>query len=314
MKYNVNGLTFNHEELDSDFILPSIGEVSGAFYFFIPKNNSSVFTLVKPGQYISKETIDKICGKQIFSLSFFDQDFSNQIKNILNILKNTNNEIDRLSSGKDFLLLLSKNLDGSLKPSLSIFKTLFNCFFELNPKIAYLLDNKSEILYQRSLVLAGFSVAHSIESGIVDYDFLKRTYNTLFCMDVGLVLDGELTSNTLVACELERKTSGRGQDFIKKSSKKEESLFLTHPEKGLAFLNRIIVDDNYKSLIEIVGTHHESGSASGFPKGFSRFDLTRFEQIVMDCDSLIPFSEKLFESLEVNNLFRVELSTEKEVA
>jgi hypothetical protein len=314
MKYNVNGLTFTDEELDSDFVLPSLGEISHAYYFFIPKSTSSVFTLVKPGQYLSKEALDKISGKQIFSMSLIHTEFSNHLKSILKNHKHSINEIERLNSGRDLLQLLSKYLDGSFSASLSMFKTFFQEFFELNPKIAYLLDKESEMLFQRSLVLAGFSVIHSIKLGIVDYDFLKRTYNTLFCIDLGLVLDGELTSNILIACELERKSSGRGQDFIKNSSKKEENIFLTHPEKGLAFLGRTIEGDNYKSLIEVVGTHHESGLSSGFPKGFSHSDLTSFEQIVMECDRLIPFAENLFESREIQRLFQFKLSSVKEVA
>ncbi len=314
MEYKVDGLTFTDKDLDANFVVPKIGGISSAFYFFIPKHSSKAFTLLKPGQYISKEIGSRLGAKQTYSFTFCDNQFCKELEEALHALKNSTNQIERIRTGLFLEKTIMESFDGSLKIGLSLLKTFFEEFYEMNPKIAYLLDQKSEVLFQRSLCVASFSIIYSLRCGIVDFNFLKKTFNVLICLDIGLVLDEELTSNTLVACELERKISGQGQEFIKHLSIKEQDLFLSHPQKGVDFLSRVLDQDEYDSVVELVGGHHQYGSSSGFPKSFSSAELTNFEQIVLFCDSKIPFIDDLLESQKIFKTILNFLMNEKEAA
>ncbi len=294
MRYSINGITFNVEELKS-VKLDQLKESSilDAHLFFQPVKAMKPILLLKAGDIVEAEFLEKYKTQNIESLCSLPLSAGqSNYQECFSRFTNAENEIERQIVAQEIVELFMNDfyLENENISFLSYSKFCFEYFYSLPTKVATNLSSKSLVLFSRAHLCASLGIMTCLVNKIVDPAFLKDFYNVIFCMDIGLLDEGELSYSVLDACERERVSHG-GIDFLKnqKRPQREIDLFINHPRRSVAILEKYKSYFNSPEIIDFIKYHHEKADGSGFPDKIPYDSITNIETFLNFSDFIIPF-------------------------
>jgi hypothetical protein len=311
MNYNVNGIAFSKEDLETiDLSQIKVNTISRSHLFFIPSNGKNAFLMIRAGDFIEQEFIDKYAAKGMHSVFELQVASPKEIEIYNSMFKNLDsakNEKDRQRIGET---IAKKFGEDYWQPSESSFLTFaltcFDHYYFLDEAAVDKMHKTSMTLYSRAIIGAAISVMSCFTHKIVDPYFIKDLYNTVFIMDYGLLDADEFTYTLSLACEAERNNPGEGSTYLKNSnrSEKEKNIFQMHSVMSAEFVETQKDKFFNPEVVDIIKYHHEKSDGSGFPLGFSYSAMSDMETFLMFSDYMVPFGEHIFQKGDGMNVIK----------
>lgn len=301
MNFEVNGIAFSKDELSTIALKDlKVGSISHAHLYYIPASGKNAFGILRAGDYVDQEFIDKYTQKgmtSFYALEVANSDEIGKYRALFANLKNTMNERERQVAAQDIMKQFGTDYWKESKASiLSFALTCFDHFYFLPDEVVEKYQNTSLTLYSRSMISASISVMACFVHRVVDLDFIKDLYNTIFVLDYGLLEGNQFSYAIISACEAERNAPGSGIEQLRKLNRPldEITLFTEHPTQSAKFIEQHKEKFIYPEIIDVIQYHHEKGDGSGFPNGISYSGIGDFETFQMFCDYLVPFKEHIY--------------------
>lgn len=302
MTYTVNGITFSKEELVTislDEI--KVNTISRSHLFYLSPGAKNAFLLVRAGDLVEQEFIDKYKAKglqSVYELHVAELEDIQAYKDLFKSLETSKNEKERQIIAQSIAKKFGQDYwQESEKSILSFTLTCYEHFYKFDPSVIQKLQEKSMTLYSRAILGSAISVMTCFVHRICDPYFIKDLYNSVFVMDYGLLEADEFTYTLAFACETERNNPGQGLNYLieNKRSKEEQELFLNHPIISSNFAAKNLEIFFNPEIVDVIKYHHEKVDGSGFPEGFSYSAMSDFETFLMFSDYIIPFGEHIFQ-------------------
>lgn len=252
---------------------------------------SKKFTLLKPGIFIDADFIKKYAVKnQKFEFeSVIDRTEIDQFKILFSTLRKMNFEKHVRNQCKEILNSFFKYYSSDqhfLNWALACYEHFCSVSLDIQNRI-----HESDIyLYRKSLYSAGFSVLICLCNDFYHYKMISDLYNLTFLVDVGLC-GKDFSYNVAEACNQESRIPGSGRFYLHQQnvSEVEQDLFYDHPELSYKMIKDLKLL-YYPELAECVLYQHELADGTGFPRGVTRSEVSRWEAVVMLSNSLIDIS------------------------
>ncbi len=301
MDFNVKGITFNADDV-VDISLDSLtaGTICRHHLFYSLAGGKKVISLLHAGDLIDSDFIQKYKTKNIKSLSGIEvanESLIQEYKLEWGNFKQARSQRERMQVRdqllekikQDFLILKNKSF-------LSYVIACYETFFDCPDEVIELYQQKSVILYTRSLMMSAKLTCLTIAGNYLDFHFIKDFYNTAFLLDYGLVMSNGLNYTITHACELERSEPTSGVQYLKDMGRSsyELDLFLNHPIRSHEYAQKFEDRFSYPELLDFIKLHHEKGDGSGFPNGYFYAGMGRTEGLLAFCDYLIPFTDHIY--------------------
>jgi len=301
MEFNVKGISFRKDELSTITMQEiEINTISRSHFFFIPASGKTAILLLKAGDFVEQEFVDKYVERgmeSIYQLEIAHPNDSQIFTKYLNALENANNERDRRLA-KDQILKVFADFywKDSQKSFLSFAIATFDQYYALPSEVVDKYQASSLVLYSRALLSSAISVATSLISGMVDPMFLKDIYNASYLMDYGLLESSDFNYVLSLACEEERNKPGEGIDILEAHhrSKEDINIFNDHPHLGADYAQLHKEIFFYPEIAEVIRFHHEKVDGSGFPEGLCYSALADTETTLIFSDYMVPYNEHIF--------------------
>lgn len=311
MQFQIKDIKFSKDDLKvikiDDLKLGSLCP----YHLFLTVLNRPILVL-RAGDIVDESFIRKYSEKNITSLYAYqvlNDDIVKELNKLFISLKGSIKRVEQKQSYENLFLYLYENFLSS-QSSNSYYHIVYVChdlFNKLPIKATIDLQQKSQILYSRSLVIATISVLSALNMEIYDLDFLTDLYQVSLLVDSGLADDSQLSYLTLQACRQERERPSTGLAWIKshEKNKNEASLFFHHPIRS--YQKALSVKDyfTYPEVIDFILYHHEKRDGSGFPSGYAYTSLSKAEVILSFSDYVVPFNEYLFSEKDSRLIFEM---------
>lgn len=301
MSFEVNGITFSKEELAIIAMKDlKIGSISHVHLFFIPASGKSAFLILRAGDYIDQEFVDKYTHKGMSSFHALEVAKTEEIslyRSLFASLKNTMNEKERLRFSQNILKQFGTDFWKDSQVSiLSYSLTCFEQFYNLPDNVVEKYKNTSLTLYSRAMISASMSIITCFAHRITDLAFIKDLYNAIFALDYGLLEEESFSYAVISACEAERNAPGTGIVKLQSINRSaaEITFFRNHPTKSAEFIETMKDRFQNPEVIDIIRYHHEKGDGSGFPNEISYSGISDIETFQMFCDYIVPFNEHIY--------------------
>jgi len=210
-------------------------------------------------------------------------------------LKNSQNESMRLSNRNKLLKLFrdiywDSTRGGSLQDLIEIG---YKAFYSLDAEDEKNFRDASIIVYKRSALMGGVAVFLALAFGYLDYYFLQDFYHLFYFLDYSLER-GELSFNILKACELERRDSGSGVEFLffGDNPGPELETFKMHSERSLTLFKKMARTKlNDQSMVRHILMQHEKCNGKGFPYGINENAMSDLEAIMVLVNHLVSYNQ-----------------------
>jgi len=298
MEFTVKGISFSKEDLETislDELV--VNSISYSHLFVFVKDKP--YLMLRAGDLITEEFIEKYQSKGLasfFSKSIVNTETYNQFKDRLRKIKTLPKKLKKEQLPLLFNEFSNAYWQESEKSYLSFAMACYDIFYNLPSECITSLQNKSQILYARSLIISSLSVMTALIDNIMDEKYLRDIYNTAFIMDYGLIRNGDFNYLLSKACEYERNHPGTGLSWLKSHPQNtyEADVFYQHPKTSYLEAKRYEESFHYPELLNVITYHHEKTDGSGFPQGFSFSGLAHNEVMIMMADYLVPFHEYFF--------------------
>lgn len=302
MNFEVNGIAFSKDELTavklSDLKLDAI---SHSHLFFIPASNRKAFLILRAGDYIDREFIDKYKAKgieSIYALEVASIDDIQKLRSLFLEWKNGYNEKNKQIGAQRIIKEFGNDFWRLSKSSyLSFVLVCFENLYKLPNEVVETYQATSLTMYSRATISASLSVITCFVHRIVDPLFVQDLYNVVFALDYGLVTTGEFTYSLAQACEAERNNPGSGIEYLNKMGRPagEITAFTQHPVSSAMYVEDQKEIFTYPEVSSVICYHHEKVDGSGFPSGVSYSGIGDLETFQMFCDYVVPFQEHIYQ-------------------
>ena len=311
MNYNVNGIAFSKEDLETiDLTEIKVNSISRSHLFYIPTKGKNAFLLIRAGDFIEQEFVDKYTAKGMQSV--YELHVANPLEieiydSMLRSLDSAKNEKDRQRIGESIAKKFGQDYWQENESSFLTFAlTCFDHYYFLDDAAVDKMHKTSMTLYSRAIIGAAISVMSCLIHRIVDPYFIKDLYNTVFIMDYGLLDADEFTYTLSIACETERNNPGQGSTYLENSkrSDKEKNTFKMHPQISADYVETQKGKFFNPEVVDIIKYHHEKADGTGFPNGFSYSVMSDMETFLMFCDFMVPFGEHIFQKGDGINVIK----------
>ncbi len=301
MEFNVKGITFTQDDLVTINLSDiEVNTISHAHYFHFLPGKSKAILLLRAGDYLDKEFVERFKKKGLASLYCLEVTSREEVqkyKTLWGQFKVQRTQKQKLlfrdvilkKVAEDFLILEEK----------SFLSFVIACFEEFNiysQDFIYNFQDGSLILYNRALLVSALNSLVCLATDYTDYLFIKDFYNLAFGMDSGFILKEAPNFMLISACEAERKYPGSGQEYLEKNKRSEFEIkkFLNHPLTSFELVSEFKEKFIFPELIEHIKIHHEKRDGTGFPYGLYYSSLSDTETLLSFCDYFVPFEEHHF--------------------
>ena len=301
MSYEISGIAFSKEMLETVNLSELKSEtisLSHLFIFIGPKP----FLLLRAGDYLDQEFIDKYKERgvaSLYQLKVTNDELSEQFKVIIRSLKTSKRTPDAKKQKDALLKLIGQNYwqDGE-ESFLSLVRALFDEFYNLGDEFIKNLQEKSQLVYTRSLLIGTFNVLNSLMLGVHDPLFLKDIFQIAFLLDISLIEGDKLNYILVQTMEKERLTPGEGLLWLMNKGDRGDELFhfKNHPTESYEYAKNYEQYFDHPDLLNLIMYQHEYLDGSGFPRGLSYSVVSDIELIPMFSDALIPFEPVIFKA------------------
>lgn len=305
MDFSVKGLTFNQDELVTISLQEiEVNKISRYHFFHIIGSGRKCFLLLRAGELITSEFIEKYQSKGFESLYALEVATLESIavySGLWKQLAGVTSQAKQIELKDEILLrFMRENNSESLNSILSFVMSCFEEFFHLPFDMISKYQNTSYLMFTRGLILSSYTTVSSMAHGIADYHFLKDFFNTALFLDYGLIEFNNFNFSISSACEIEREKPGQGISFLEKQNRpsSEIQLFRDHPNKSVRALSEHKNKFFNPEIIELIRFHHEKADGSGFPEELYYSGLSQTEMLLAFCDNLVPFEEHIFKKAD----------------
>jgi hypothetical protein len=311
MNYNVNGIAFSKEDLETIALSEiKVNSISRSHLFYIPTNGKNAFLLIRAGDFIEQEFVDKYIAKgmqSVYELHVAEPSEIEIYDSILRDLDSAKNEKDRQRIGEVLSRKFGQDYWQETEKSFLTFAlTCFDHYYFLDESAVDKMHKTSMTLYSRAIIGSAISVINCLIHRVVDPYFIKDLYNTVFIMDYGLLDADEFTYTLSIACENERNNPGSGMTYLENSkrSDNEKNIFKMHPKLSAEYIETQKEKFFNPEVVDIINYHHEKADGSGFPNGFSYSAMSDMETFLMFSDYMVPFGEHVFQKGDGLNVIK----------
>lgn len=301
MEFNVNGITFNLDELQ-EVALSELksGTISRSHLFHVLPGNKRAVLLLRAGDYLDASFISKYLDKgltHIKELEVVTQSEIDSYKVFWNSIKVARKQKNQFLNRDELIEKLTKDFwEQNDSSYLSFAIACFEEFYHLPQHMVDKLSEKSMLLYTRALLLSSISTVSLLISDITDYKFIKDFYNVAFVLDYGFIEYDDYHYIMSMACEAERNVPGTGLDYLTSMKRNESEIhtFRHHPKVSFDAIKGHEDLFTHTEVLDLVKYHHEKRDGSGFPYGINYSGLSETETILSFCDHYMPFDEHIF--------------------
>lgn len=300
MQFNVKGITFNHDDLEKIELTEIKTETISHAHYFHMLSDTRAILILRAGDFVEPSFITKYLEKgmnSLHQLSIINKEDLLIYKQKWSQLKVAKTQILQMKVRDELIKKVSNDFWHSNEKSfLSFVIAAYEEFYQFEPLVLENFQEKSMIMYTRTLLTSSIATLVSLCNGIVDYKFIKDMYNTTFLLDYGMIAYDNFSYVMAQACEAERNRPGSGPDYLVnlKRSEREINLFKNHPELSYNIARDFEKDFTYPEVLDLILLHHEKCDGSGFPKGYSYSGISDTATLLMFCDYMIPFEEHIF--------------------
>ncbi len=302
MNYNVNGIAFSKEDLKTIALKDiKVNSISRSHLFYIPPKGKNAFLMIRAGDFIEQEFVDKYSAKgmeSVWELQVATPEEINEFELILRSLDSSKNEKERLIISESIVKKFGEKYWKESESSfLSFALTCFDHYYFLDQSVVDKMHKTSMTLYSRAILSAAISVMSCLVHRVVDAYFIKDLYNAVFIMDYGLLDADEFSYTLSLACETERNNPGQGMVYLEENnrSEQEKKLFRSHPIVSAEYIESQKGKFHNPEVTDIIRYHHEKADGSGFPVGFSYSAMSDMETFLTFSDYMVPFGEHIFQ-------------------
>jgi len=145
------------------------------------------------GDFVDLEFVEKLVSKNatLEMSSFIDWKLVKELNELFDELKNAENEAQRVKLRSEFCNKFFPVFLGSEEGSyIDWFTVCFRSFYELPKDIEDIFYMKNSDALKRSMAVASMTTLLSFTLGYMNFDFLKKVYNSTLIMDISFVNKG----------------------------------------------------------------------------------------------------------------------------
>lgn len=301
----VNAIFEDLESLDWDKFEKSL--LSPGEVFFVPRKGAKEIRLLKVGDLIDNVFLGKyehIKDKLFIRKMKDDQNFL--IKDFIGDAIHHNRK-ERLERKESFIKSFFNEiwLESDQENFELYIYTCFNTFSNFERSILFEIEEGNQLLFRRAMVIGAMGIffAHCMDCN--DFFFMKELYNSLFCLDVGLLYP-KANYHVIEALKHERLEPGKGLEYLKKVKVSSETIaqYMEHSEQSIKVIEETwdltFSDDKIYNIVKL---HHENPDGYGFPKNINSKQMFHWEEIAFFLDQWIPFEKDCMDIIEIQNQF-----------
>lgn len=271
------------------------GTLSHAYYFYLSEKFKRPFLLLRAGELITSDFIQKWKNKgleKIYKFDIADQVFINEGKILFEQFRDTNDEFEKSKLAQDITIKVSKHLSLVNSKSLLDLSILMHSLFKFDINELNLLYQSSTLVFQRSQLQASLMVLFAMHLGYADYLYLQDIYHlTLFS-------DRALYQEALDFSILEKLKN----DKTRLTIKQQEVLKFHTISAANALGTKFEREFHYPEAIDILRRHHELLSGEGYPYGINNSELTDIERLLIIFEARTPYDEFYYSQGDLNQL------------
>jgi hypothetical protein len=159
---------------------------------FWKRPSGRVTCIGRAGELADLKLVEKTSGVGELSIQpIISDELVSEITNLLDELKNCNNERERASFRKDFSTIFYDVFVGDKQGSfLDWAVALYRSFYDVPEKISEVFISKNLVYTHRSFTVSSMATAMSFTMGYMNWEFLKGIYNSVLVIDYDLVKSG----------------------------------------------------------------------------------------------------------------------------
>lgn len=290
----------NWDEFESRLLSP--GEV-----FFIPRKGAKEVRLLKVGDLIDNVFLGKYSQVQekIYIRKIKD-DSESLFKEFIGDAIHHNRK-ERLERKESFIKSFFNEiwLESDQENFEHYIYTCFNTFSSFERSILFEIEESNQLLFKRAMTIGALGVffAHCMDCN--DYFFMKELYNSLFCLDVGLIYP-KANYHILQALQKERVLPGAGIKYLKEANVSDQTIsqYIEHSHLSIEVIEKTwdltFSDDKIYNIVKL---HHENPDGLGFPHNINAKQMFHWEEIGYFLDQWIPFDKDCMDLIEIQNQF-----------
>lgn len=290
----------NWSEFETSLLSP--GEI-----YFKPSKNAKALRILKVGDLVDNQFLGKY---QLVKDQIFIKQTTDSATMLFNEFIGGNlklNRKERLARKESFIKIFFTEiwLETDQENFEKYIYTCFNTFSSFERSILFEIEGKNQLLFRRAMVISamGIFMAHCMDCN--DYSFMKEFYNSLFCLDVGLLFP-KADYHLLTALKKQRENSGAGIRYLKDRKVNESTIkqYLDHGNKSIDVIEHtwdLTFDEN--KIYKMVKYHHLAPYQKKTPNEINYKQLFHWEEVGYFLDQWIPFDKDCFDLEKIQNEF-----------